>query len=185
MGYKKASTDSICKAAGISKGLLFHYFGTKENLYNFLIEYAIEVMTSKYLGRIDIGQGDVLQSIWQMAVLKGEISVALPAVFDFVTSVYLESGGAAGNEGFAKMMRVRAEVMAKVQQAADLSLFKADIAPPHRAIQIINWAIDGYAKSLTAATPPSEAGETARENYNKYLKELEEMLDIFRRCFYE
>lgn len=32
-GYKSASTNSICKNAKISKGLLYHYYSTKENLY--------------------------------------------------------------------------------------------------------------------------------------------------------
>ena len=29
-GYDKASTNSIVKEAGIAKGLLFHYFGSKK-----------------------------------------------------------------------------------------------------------------------------------------------------------
>ena len=32
-GYEGASTNQICQAAGISKGLLYHYFKSKENLF--------------------------------------------------------------------------------------------------------------------------------------------------------
>ena len=32
-GYKKTTTDEIILEAEISKGLLFHYFGTKKDLY--------------------------------------------------------------------------------------------------------------------------------------------------------
>mgnify|MGYP001006429114 FL=1 len=32
-GYEVASTNEIVRKAGISKGLLFHYFGNKKNLY--------------------------------------------------------------------------------------------------------------------------------------------------------
>jgi len=32
-GYENANTNEICKIAAVSKGLLFHYFGTKQNLY--------------------------------------------------------------------------------------------------------------------------------------------------------
>jgi AcrR family transcriptional regulator len=31
-GYHKANTNTICEKAGISKGLLFHYFGSKKAL---------------------------------------------------------------------------------------------------------------------------------------------------------
>lgn len=37
-GYDKASTNSICEAAGVSKGLLFHYFGSKKKIFLFLVE---------------------------------------------------------------------------------------------------------------------------------------------------
>lgn len=32
-GYANASTNRICSAAKVSKGLLFHYFGTKDQLF--------------------------------------------------------------------------------------------------------------------------------------------------------
>ncbi|MDR2572521.1 MAG: TetR/AcrR family transcriptional regulator, partial [Oscillospiraceae bacterium] len=41
-GFKSACTDEIVREAGISKGLLFHYFGTKDGLYDFLLKNATE-----------------------------------------------------------------------------------------------------------------------------------------------
>lgn len=43
-GYKHASTDDIVKEAGISKGLLFHYFESKLGLYEFIYEYSVRYM---------------------------------------------------------------------------------------------------------------------------------------------
>lgn len=44
-GYVHASTDEIVKEAGISKGLLFHYFENKigmlEFIYNYSVRYAL------------------------------------------------------------------------------------------------------------------------------------------------
>lgn len=45
--YKEASTDSITKACGISKGLLFHYFGSKKEFYFFCLEKAMEKLTAQ------------------------------------------------------------------------------------------------------------------------------------------
>jgi TetR/AcrR family transcriptional regulator len=45
-GYMAASTDAIVKEAGISKGLLFHYFGSKRGLFLFLIKYALDATVS-------------------------------------------------------------------------------------------------------------------------------------------
>lgn len=41
-GYEQASTNSIVKEAGISKGILFHYFKTKRDLYLYVVLYRIE-----------------------------------------------------------------------------------------------------------------------------------------------
>ena len=45
--YKEASTDSITKTCGISKGLLFHYFGSKKEFYFFCLERAMEKLTAQ------------------------------------------------------------------------------------------------------------------------------------------
>ena len=39
-GFRHASTDEIVLEAGISKGLLFHYFYNKTGLYEFLAEFC-------------------------------------------------------------------------------------------------------------------------------------------------
>ncbi len=41
-GFDKASTDRISKDAGVSKGLIFHYYGSKENLYLFAVNKCID-----------------------------------------------------------------------------------------------------------------------------------------------
>ena len=43
-GYKHASTDDIVKEAGVSKGLLFHYFESKLGVYEFIYEYSVRYM---------------------------------------------------------------------------------------------------------------------------------------------
>ena len=40
-GYRHATTDDIVKEAGISKGLLFHYFDNKVGTYVFLMDYSV------------------------------------------------------------------------------------------------------------------------------------------------
>lgn len=41
-GYDGASTNQICQAAGISKGLLYHYFKSKENLFLAVCSKCVE-----------------------------------------------------------------------------------------------------------------------------------------------
>ena len=43
-GYRHATTDDIVKEAGISKGLLFHYFNNKVGAYVFLMDYSVRFL---------------------------------------------------------------------------------------------------------------------------------------------
>ena len=43
-GYRHGSTDDIVREAGISKGLLFHYFESKLGVYRFIYDYSVRYM---------------------------------------------------------------------------------------------------------------------------------------------
>lgn len=52
-GYDHACTDEIVKEAEISKGLLFHYFGSKAGLYDFICDYSIRYMKLELSGMVN------------------------------------------------------------------------------------------------------------------------------------
>jgi len=59
-GYERASTNRIVKKAGIGKGMLFYYFKSKRELFEYLIEYGISFVVDEYLNRIDGEEPDFL-----------------------------------------------------------------------------------------------------------------------------
>ena len=186
MGYKNASTDNIVREAGISKGLLFHYFGTKERLYGFLIDYSIEIIQREYIDLINIIQPDILESIWQLSLLKRDLSMQFPVIFDFMTSAYLDTSAKNQNTSanLTKFNAVHAKVTTDVYAHADMSLFRDDIDSA-LAIQVIYWSLQGYGQSKVGIAPAEKLGETARENYDLFLEEFQQILSMLRKCFYK
>ena len=57
-GYQFASTDDIVREAGISKGLLFHYFGSKLGLYSFVYDYSVRFMSLELKAAVDDNETD-------------------------------------------------------------------------------------------------------------------------------
>lgn len=47
-GYSVASTNKICKCAGISKGSMFQYFENKEDLFLFVVKKALRDIIDMY-----------------------------------------------------------------------------------------------------------------------------------------
>ena len=183
-GFKNASTDNIVREAGISKGLLFHYFGTKENLYNFLVDKAIDLVQTELVDLINTHQPDILDSIWQLSLLKQDLSQRFPTIFEFVARVYLDDKDCPAKEHLARFLEIRAKVMQDVYEHCDRSLFKDDI-PPEKAIEIIQWAMTGFSESKANEVKRDKQGRLIGENYDTYLEEFKEYLEILRKCFYK
>ncbi|SCJ11356.1 Fatty acid metabolism regulator protein [uncultured Clostridium sp.] len=55
-GYKAASTNSICKKAKVSKGLIYYYFKSKEEIYLNALKFAIDRFKESV--SIDINEKD-------------------------------------------------------------------------------------------------------------------------------
>jgi len=184
-GFKKASTDNIVREAGISKGLLFHYFGTKENLYNFLVDYAVNTVQTEYIDLINIHQPDILDSIWQLSLLKQDLSKRFPTMFEFLTRVYVDDKDCPAKEHLVRFYAIQAKVMQDVYAHCDKSLFRDDI-DPERTIEIITWAVAGYSQSKVnqANANTGSIGDVIK-NYDAFLEEFKAYLEILRKCFYK
>lgn len=63
-GYRHASTDDIVREAGISKGLLFHYFESKLGVYTFVYDYSVRYMILE-LGNVSAEETDLFELIRQ------------------------------------------------------------------------------------------------------------------------
>ena len=85
--YDKASTNNIVKNAGISKGLLFHYFENKQELYEKLIGFVLNKITNELRSHIDLDQNYILDIIKQLIVFKMELGKIYPKIFDFIVKV--------------------------------------------------------------------------------------------------
>ena len=72
-GYRRASTDDMVKEAGISKGLLFHYFGSKLGLYEFVYDYSVKFLAMELSSVLHQEETDFF-------VLRGQIEQAKVAV---------------------------------------------------------------------------------------------------------
>jgi AcrR family transcriptional regulator len=182
-GFKNASTDKIVREAGISKGLLFHYFGTKENLYDYLIDYAIDTIQSEYLDMINVLQSDIFECIWQMSLLKRDVSLRFPVIFKFLASVYVDSKDCPAKIHLSRFKEMQQKMFAEIFERCDKSLFKNDI-DPQKAISIIFWTLEGWADSTAANMSPEKVGQIMSEHYDSYLEEMNEYLNIFRKSFY-
>lgn len=90
-GYRFASTDDIVKEAGISKGLLFHYFGSKLGVYTFVYDYSVRFMTMELKNAVQPDETDFFNLYIQIEQGKLQVLKNYPCMQLFLDKCNTEN----------------------------------------------------------------------------------------------
>lgn len=83
-GYRHASTDDIVKEAGVSKGLLFHYFENKIGVYNFIYDYSVRYVSLEMKSAVNSKEKNLFEIIRQMEMAKMFAMRGYPYMLQFL-----------------------------------------------------------------------------------------------------
>lgn len=180
-GYMAANTDVIVKEAGISKGIIFHYFGSKRGLFLFLIKYALDIVTTEY-EKVISERNDFLENIRLVSKTKADLSRRYPLEFGFTVRAY-SSIKEVFPEGLpGDMLNLTSMGMQQICQKSnnDKALFKEGI-DSETAQNIIIWTMNGFTDSLFRYGNDTDA---YKMHYYELEKEFEEYLQTLRKILY-
>lgn len=87
--FVEARTDLITCEAGISKGLLFYYFGSKKNFYLYLFNHTIDLLTQDL--KYEEIHGNFYEIIFDMMDMKYDLMTRYPNETKFLNMVSKET----------------------------------------------------------------------------------------------
>ncbi|MBU0927953.1 MAG: TetR/AcrR family transcriptional regulator [Spirochaetes bacterium] len=176
-GYAKASTNAIVNSAGISKGLLFHYFESKEALFAALRTYTMELIRDAINKGVDWEKGDPINRLLEIATIKMGFFKRFP---------YLASFGKVMFEGESiervweltdlHMPNLSARVYT---HNIDRSVFKEGLDPA-RVMKIIQLFLDGFSEEIFMKY--IKAADDF--DMDSELRDLEAYMATFKEAFY-
>ena len=140
-GYKRASTDEIVKDAGISKGLLFHYFDTQLGLYEFVYDYSVRYIIMEMSAAISQKETDFYTLYEQKELCKIQALKNYPYMQQMINRSMQEDD----TEAVAVNMERKDSYLTKIaeiMQQADLTKF-ADGVDTYKLRKIIDFTIEG------------------------------------------
>lgn len=126
-GYKHASTDDIVLEANISKGLLFHYFGSKIGLYTFLHDYSVRFMKLELTTGVSSSATDYFEIRKQIEFAKMQVLKNYPYMQQFLDRCATENVSEA-LMAIESQRGVISEVYDSLKEQADQSLFAENVS---------------------------------------------------------
>jgi len=175
-GYRKASMADIAEEAGIAKGMINYYFGSKKNLYLYLAELCGKNMAEEMRNGFDPMVTDFFDNMKMMTGIKIALIREHPAILTFLTSLYLEKAPEVKDniqEFMAEGLRLREQFM---YQDVDISRFEDDV-DPKLIDKLLVWAAEGLTNNLRQGLDI--------EKIEAFTKELYACLDLMKKYFYK
>ncbi len=141
-GYEQASTNVICKEAGVSKGLLFHYFENKKGLYLYILDRCI----TKYKQIIDRllpkFSEDIVERIFQIMEMKIRIFAEDPMAYSIVINAFIDFPLDIREEIEARNNSMYEQYLPQLFAEVDYSVLKPGI-DTQKTLELINLVTEG------------------------------------------
>ncbi|MCM1989091.1 TetR/AcrR family transcriptional regulator [Oceanirhabdus seepicola] len=176
--YEKASTNNVVKQAGISRGLLYHYFKDKQELFDFLVFFSIKVVVKDMEDRIDWDDTDILNRMRQSIKLKFELMERYPYMIEFFQK-YIDKISRSNirnqTEEISPGMRDKFYTynidFSQVKEGIDIE----------KMINVMNWTLRGKAEEYWDIMK----SEDTTYELNKLLEECDEYIKFLRDQFFK
>lgn len=174
-GYKKTSASDIAAAAGISKAMIFHYFGTKKALYLYLVNFCGNVIMQEINKKFDSKINDFFERIRLSSSIEIDILKKHPSFINFLTSMYFEEDEEvkedirsilAESEGFRSKIAFEGMDYSKFKDSVDVTI----------VMKMLYWIADGYAKQLS---------NKKQVEYDAMFMEFDQCLDLLKNNLYK
>lgn len=177
-GYKKASTNTIVREANVSKGLLFHYFISKKELYLYLYKYARKFVANELYEKVNFADRDVLNRMQQSTLVKIETYLAHPLFVDLFETASSLQDPEMIQEIVVFDKQTTEESYEKMFSNIDYYLFN-DSLNVDRCLQIVRWTIDklSFDWKLRSIKLDGEA-------FKELEMDIVHYLELFRDAFY-
>ncbi|WP_438445061.1 TetR/AcrR family transcriptional regulator [Gorillibacterium sp. sgz5001074] len=174
-GYKKTSISDIAADAGISKAMVFHYFGTKKELYLYLIRYCSDLVMNEIEAKFDHALTDFFDRLKQATEIKVAVIEKHAGVLAFLTSVFMETNEEVRQEIAAILSEGEAIRNRIALAGVDETKFKENV-DIKLLMSMLVWMAEGFTTQMSKQN---------RFDIRAIEKDFFRSIDLLRANFYK
>ena len=174
-GYDKASINDIAVEAGISKASVFQYFGSKKQLYAYLLDYAGKTILESFRQEDFNEDTDLFDRVLASSFMEAKILEKNPYLSQFIVKAWTETTDEV-HDTLAEF-RKKTSTFRKdfVLQKSDMKKFK-NPNDAEAVSQILMLMAEGYVARFQ---------KDANIGYDLVMEEFQNMMEAMRRNFYK
>ena len=173
-GYKKAYISEIASKAGISKALVFHYFGSKKSLYFSLVEYASNLLLQEMQAELDTSLTDFFDKLQNVVKVQMSVLQRHPFMISFITSMYFEDDPEVKSTLHEAYLQGESTRSHLTLDGIDSSKFKTGV-DPRLVVEILVKYTEGVINNRM------DANQSFQETYDKF----EQCLALLKNNLYK
>ena len=167
VGYKKAYISEIATAAGISKALVFHYFGSKKGLYSYLVYYTGKIVMTEAQHDRDTENKDFFERVAVTVKFRLSIKSRYPAMNLFMDSVYNEDDPEVTAD-IERLLSISNDMHSKVEiSGSEAGMFKGGVDP----VQLAEL-MEKYTEGVISGWQPNSSIDDTMRSVNACLDML-------------
>lgn len=181
-GYTNASTNTIVKNAGISKGILFHYFKNKKGIYLYVMNYVADFMTGLFHQWMTDVPSEFFERMEKIAMLKLKAVYEYPSFYKLMIDSYTHVPAELKNEMQKRYDGILKDNLPLLFKDLDMSKFRKDI-DPKKTVELVMFALEGLSGKYLKIFESMDYGLIMSRREQLYA-EYREYTDILKKVMY-
>lgn len=177
-GYKNASTNRIVKKLGISKGSLFKYFNTKEEIYFYVLDEVVNEIIKRMPEKIADMPKEPIARLKKFAEMELDICIEKPNIYMLFKSAFGKEDELIGKKIAEKYPEQSQKYFYSLLEGINTTNLQWNVMD---TINAVKWIIEGLNNEFLA-----QIGEvdSVFEFKRIYLEKLDTYLRIIETGIY-
>ena len=176
--YNEASTNNIVKFAGISKGSLFKYFKSKEDLYLFVLDLSIKELV-KDISQAKISlEKDIFETIIKYAEVEFDWHINNPYKYKLINKAFTDENSSLYKKIMENYQGISDNIYFRLLEDIDGKNLKYE---KEKISNLVKWILEGFNRDFSKV---KDTGDNLLSLKNEYIKELRTYIEIIKEITY-
>lgn len=176
--YNEASTNRIVKKACISKGSLFKYFINKEDLYFYILDYAIDDLGKILKNEFFKLEGDIFKIILRYAEAEFDWHIENVDKYRLLKRAFSYDDSNIYKKTIERYELIGDSIYYKILENAEMQGLNWE---NEKVLNVLKWVLEGFNEKFIKK---ADQYSNIKDIKDCYLKELRNYMEIMKKGIY-